>query len=172
MQHTGPSQFCRAPACSSQVVKYRDTASYLLLLKASEDAHTSPVKEALSRSTQPLSVKHSVSSSSPPESSLAGTPATSAKQLDWLNASVNAAVLGLRMLPPSQRGLAAPRPAESERLDSAPDIARVACSSMLLCLLSGCSILCTLYVVICTRHELWVNSPVGSPELAGTEVAA
>ena len=118
MQHAGPSQFCRAPACSSQVVKYRDAASYLLLLKASEDAHTSPLKEALSRSTQPLSVKHSVSSSSPPESSLAGTPATSAKQLDWLNASVNAAVLGLRMLPPSQRGLAAPRPAESERLDS------------------------------------------------------
>ena len=98
---------------------------------------------------QPLSVKSSVSSKLLPELRRAGS-AGSAKALPLAADSAKAWALGVSALPLSARGLAAWRPAPPRE---SPDMARDARSSMLLCLLlSLCSTLCTLYVVICTAQ--------------------
>ena len=98
---------------------------------------------------QPASVKSSVSSALLPELRRTGS-AGSAKALPRAAESAKACAWGVSMLPLSASGLAAWRPpAQRER----PDMAREARSSMLLCaLLSLCSTLCTLYVVICAAR--------------------
>ena len=70
--------------------------------------------------------------------------------------SAKACAFGVSTQPLSPRGFPELR-AVRERLDMTRD----ARSSMLLCELSQCSTLCTLYVVICAAQSTWSQADVG-----------
>lgn len=108
---------------------------------------TSGRGEGPSRSTQPVSVKSSVSSVLLAELCRAGSD-RSAKALP-LAASARTWALGMSTLPLSTSGLAPERPGPQRE---SPDMARDARSSTLL--LPLCSALCTLYVVICAGQDI------------------